>query len=1615
MRILTCIISCILMMQTAWVAAQELPNNDINISKAPYSHKPDSLVLRSSEFHDGGYNWQMIKQEQSADAGSVISLAGYTTEVAMDAVVPGTVLNTLVHNKVYPDPYYGINNARQQELIPDLTDVGREFYTCWFRTEFELTPSFTGKQVMMRFGGINYRAEIWLNGQYVGDMAGMFIRGFFDITDKVNYQGANALAVLVRPVDVPGGFEVKSDELQAVGENRNGGDGTFGKNVTQLMSVGWDFTFSDGIRDRNTGIWKDITIFPVASVELRNAFIKSDLSMPDLSSSRQDITVEVINQTQSTQTGILRAVIDGMGVDIVKTVTLNPNETKTVSLSPDEYSALTCQNPMLWWPINKGPQNLYSLQLTFEQNGQVSDTESTRFAVRHVTSDRNTPDNSRQFYVNGQPVFLHGTNWIPEAMLRMTEERTYAEMRYTRQAGINFIRFWAGGIVESDYFYDLCDELGIMVSMEFWQSGDTSLPTDFGLYRANFADTIKALRNHPSIVYYISANERGETNIVPVKDLVDSLDGTRGYQAGSEIDGIHDGSPYKYVNPMFYYDDSASERGSRIYGLCPEYGTPCLPTLDCLEEMMDIGDIWPVNTTVWNYHDGNAFHDMVSKYVPAMQQYGAIESAAELAWKGQMVGAVGYRSIWECWTYNRLNNGDRYTSGVWFWYHNSPTRQVCGRMWDWSLEPTAALYYSQDAHEPIHAQYDFIKNTVSVNNEYYTPFDGTVRMRVFNQDMMLKFERQVSVTVGSDAVANDVMEVELPLDLSPVHFIRLDVTDVNGSAVADTFYWRSNSQYVGPKTYTGPLYAGFQNIEQLKKVAIESTVQKQGSKFVVTVKNPSESLAFMVRVKLAEAESLKPVRPSFYSDNFFSLLPGEEKVVTVEPYETAPEAVIVINGWNVLETTTPVQNIPPVTNGLVMALEADAIAGVSDGVAISSWADMSGLGNDAVQGAVSCQPIYVASSETLGKPALRFDGVNDCLWLNGDMINVGSFTLFAVGRFDAVQNSGNHYMVGAQTTGDERLRINWDQAANPDKFTWRAGNSANLPAWSPVADTEPHIFVINSDVSGYLDGSFLGSSVNTATVTPAGLNLGCHPGGTGSQFFKGDIAEVIIYDRVLTAKEMDLVGDYLTRKYPMIYTAYNSYPCSPVPVNGSTGVLATATLKWQAGLDPEDPSRVNPAIKRHFVWMSNGDPDNMELSLVASIDITDYADPAYDASFSPTGLNYGSSYYWMVEEGLDNGQGGVYPAGDQRNLCGPLWNFHTPLDIPEIIVQPVSLKADAGGMAEFNIEYSTLSAITAVTWYKDSFPLASGGDISIDWGQTASVLSIANVDSDDKGIYYAVVSSAAGESVTTSAVSIKLNQLLAWYKFEHNAADSAGMNNGNVIGTMDYCAGKVTTDGQGYAADGNGTNYVMLPAGAYPKAGAGNGLEEFTYSCWVRLAPNEGGIILGVFNDGSTTGLRFSINSVEKNISVYLRQQNGASIYPTTSALAADSQWHFVAAGYDGLAMKLYVDGELKATATRSLTDFADWQYPMTLVALNYHGSINNRFNGQVDDLKIYNYALSGEDIAREYLAAEGGWVCDTQQPALIFDFDNNCQVDLDDFELFVEQWLDSNRIYAAN
>ena len=871
----------------------------------PDNYYKDSrrIYLDSKEIHQGTYEWLMIKSGEVNVQAEQISAIDFSPVGWMPAVVPGTVLRSLVYNKVYPEPYDGLNNKLEEKIIPDIAHTGRDFYTYWYRTEFELPQSYEGKIVWLNVEGINYRAEVWVNGHMVGNMAGMFRPATLDITDFAKIGQKNALAIKVYPVDMPG--TVKPKSWGAAGEFRNGGDGNIGLNTTMLMSVGWDFTFNDGIRDRNTGIWKQISLYATDKIMLQHPFVRSDLAKPNYDISKETVSVEVTNPTQKSVSCVLKGEIVGENITFEKQVKLLRGETREIKFTADEFPQLVIRNPRLWWPMFKGSQELYELKIVAEVDGKYSDEVKTRFGIREITSDQCTPDQSRQFYVNGKKIFIRGTNWIPEAMLRHSDERTYAELRYTQQSGINLVRMWGGGIAESDYFFQLCDELGLLVWQEFWMTADTKHPQDKALYLGNVEATVKRIRNHPSLAYYVSSNE--STEMPDAKNLISWLDHTRGYQMQSECDGVHDGSPYKQVNPMQHYENTASARGSRVDGFNPEYGAPTLPVVETLREMMDEKDLWPINKEVWDYHDGGGFHLMTTMYKDLTSHYGESSSIEEFAKKAQLVGAMNSKSIWEVWNYNKYHYGDRYASGLLFWYHNCPVKQVCARMWDYSLEPTASLYHTQNALEPLHVQYDYLKNTVSIYNEYYRSFQGyRVSAEVYDMNTKKVWQKSMNVDIPEDGVVNDLFVIDFPESISQVHFIKLRLKDEKGNEVANNFYWRSNDKYEGSKTLTGPATSGFESLSDLLTVKLKSSIrtyQKDGRHYLeIKLKNTTGKLAFFIQLQLLD-EAGKPIRPSFYTDNFFSLLPNESKTVIIDTrMEDMPSsASFVVKGWNVIE------------------------------------------------------------------------------------------------------------------------------------------------------------------------------------------------------------------------------------------------------------------------------------------------------------------------------------------------------------------------------------------------------------------------------------------------------------------------------------------------------------------------------------------------------------------------------------------------------------------------------------------------------------------------------------------------------------------------------------------
>lgn len=701
----------------------------------------------------------------------------------------------------------------------------------------------------------------------------------------------------------------------------------------------------------------------------------------------------------------------------------------------------------------------------------------------------------------------------------------------------------------------------------------------------------------------------------------------------------------------------------------------------------------------------------------------------------------------------------------------------------------------------------------------------------------------------------------------------------------------------------------------------------------------------------------------------------------------------------------------PVTSGLVMHLEADSITGVSDGEPIATWSDESGAGNDATQTNAAEQPVYVAANPGFkGHATVRFDGTDDYMELPSTTCNVGSFTMFAVAKYDHMDN--NQYIVAAQDGGgDDRMRFQLDTliGGEPPQFLWRAGSSA----WKDIitdADLDVHVFGETSDVEGFLDGVSINTSPNTSTESPTAFNIGSYNRGE-KDFFSGELAESIVFNRVLTSTEITDMSDYLALKYVRAVE-------DPVVNQVANGATVDVTFEWNAAPDPANPDQTDPLVKKHYLWVSNStaDPNFVHEE---TITVTDWSSRAVTSNVVTR--DYDQSLLWQVEEGVDDGEGGTYGPGDPNNYLGPIWSFDTLLSVPAIDPQPQNtLFAQGDPNVVLTLTAATGFPPLTYQWYKDASPISDGAEYQ---GTQTDTLVILMPDLGDEGSYYCKVTANNGGITDSDIAIVKKKRMLARYEFEQNADDSVGTNNGIEKNGLTYTSDVlVTLDGQAYAADPNGGSYVELPLDAYPTVGFGNGLQEGSISFWVKLDPamTARQSVFGTLNDTDDTALQIEAPyTADGLIRVYFRDSDGDAIDSRTGETdLLNNEWHYVVTNIqtaaDGSSVTIYYDGEEGGNGT-SASGFADltaFEFPMTLLARNSRGVINQQCLGAVDDLQIYNYALTVEEIAQTYYDVTGKVSCvldyedywDVSGPESVPD----CVVNLYDFAEMVAAWLDS-------
>lgn len=832
-------------------------------------------------------------KETSVD-GRTLSLPSYNLEHWLPATVPGTVLTTLLDNKLVPDPFYGMNN----EKIKDIYYTGNDFYTYWFVKDFKEKAN-AGEQVWLQFRGVNYKCFVYLNGHQLNTEPheGMLLRQHYNITPWLSKNGDNRLAVLVYPPTLPGNPN-----------GGQGGDGTIARNHTTQYTAGWDWI--QPIRDRNTGIWDKVIIEKTKGINLKNPHVVTIVPgkrYPD-SKAQEPATIKVSaeleNPTSSTVEGILQYSIEKNTVQ--KKVLLPPHSTKQVQL-PD----FTLTDPKLWWPNGYGEQNLYKLQLNFvNKQNTVLDQEDVTIGVRQINTEWNSHTNSMQTLVNGQKIFIKGGNWIiSDAMLRFNDDRYDAEVRFHRDMNLNLIRIWGGAIIERPEFYAACDKYGLLVFQDFWFSGDCNgrwldpmkkddqwtrrkYPDDHLLSLQTAADQIKLIRNHPSLAFWCGGNEITPPDdiLLPLRDsILPQLDGTRYFFDYSNSDSMSLNTIGGNGDGPYNIQDIKTFWQHRTFPYNSEIGSVGTGDFVSLQRFIPEENLIPpvYNTSldsVWNYH----------KYIPYqnyVDAYGKASDAKDFAMKAQLVNYDQYRALMEGFS---AHMWDWYTGSI-IWKTQNPWTALRGQMYDYYLDVNACLYGLRKGSEPLHIMMNPADSMVMLVNNSFTT----------RRNLMIEV-KAVDVLTGKDSLYSLLFNEVGPtmskkifslggflssLKNSDGCFVSLRLFSEDKTLQAENFYWLPGKE----GNYTA--------LQQMKKVSLKiAATENQKGKIEVTISNDANNpVAFFNRIALINTQTKQRILPAFFSDNYISILPGESKTIMVEynSKDAGTEKGIEVYGWNV--------------------------------------------------------------------------------------------------------------------------------------------------------------------------------------------------------------------------------------------------------------------------------------------------------------------------------------------------------------------------------------------------------------------------------------------------------------------------------------------------------------------------------------------------------------------------------------------------------------------------------------------------------------------------------------------------------------------------------------------
>ena len=842
--------------------------------------------------------WRLQAAVKSKAVGKDLSLPGFDVAGWYPARVPSTVLAALVDNHVYPDPDLKDNLA----AIPSAPFAG----AYWYRNEFTLPADFTGQTAFLNFDGVNYRANVWLNGELIvsaKDLIGTFTSRELEVTSHLRAGKPNALAV-----------EVFAPDL---------------KRDLALSWLDWNATPPD----RNMGIWRDVYLKHSGPVAVRGARVSSQVDLATLASADLTIKAELTNTTDhavhTTLEGALQpsqAVSGQERVSLSQDVELAAHETKTVVFDAAHFANLAIKQPQLWWPAELGTPHLYDLTLRAQVGGSASDSAPLRFGIRSVSFELD-PDGKRAYRINGKRVFIRGGGWASDLLLRNSDQRLETEFAFVKDLGLNNIR--PEGKLESDDFYAKADAYGVLITpgwmcCDRWQASKSWSPAERAIGRASMATQARRLRSHPSVIDFLIGSDEAPSPEVerefvgelqkadwpnPISNSASDRTSPLLGKSGRKMSG-----PYDWVAPVYWYED---KKYGGAFGFnsetCPGPAVPELETLRAWLSENDLENLWR-KPRARQAHAGTAAtrFDNLSVFNQALAaRLGAPKSLADYVEKAQLMNYEAERAMFEA--YGR--ESEHGASGIVQWLLNSAWPSLIWHLYAHDLSTAGGYFGAKKANEPLHLQYSYDDRSIVLRNRTAEAVSGlTASVAVYDIQAKARFAREFPVDAAPNSSSKLLALPELD-GLSTTYFLSLKLRR-GGEVISENFYWLSTKRELSDYKRTDwdytPVtqFADFSQLSALPAATVSARIsareERAGRQVLrVALENTSPAIALLVRLELKRGAGGAQLLPVFWQDNYVSLLPGEKRELGVSFAAGAlgdAAASVEVSGYNVAQT-----------------------------------------------------------------------------------------------------------------------------------------------------------------------------------------------------------------------------------------------------------------------------------------------------------------------------------------------------------------------------------------------------------------------------------------------------------------------------------------------------------------------------------------------------------------------------------------------------------------------------------------------------------------------------------------------------------------------------------------